>query len=143
MAVLLWCQSDYLMKNEVYNLVINKEIVAYYSFFNIDDEKVKLDNLFILPEFIGNKYGAYLMEDFMLRVKEKGMKLVTLDSDPNSVNFYIKLASHHSQGYTCIPTSSFNQDGFSINITTLQRRLNHIIGRSVFNTTSRVKPFKL
>ena len=83
--------ENYILQNEVYNLKINNEVVAYYSYFKIEDETVKLDNLFVLPEFIGNKYGVYLMKDFIARVNKKRIKLVRLTSDPNSVNFYKKL----------------------------------------------------
>jgi len=82
--------EKYISRNYVYKLVLKDQMVGYYSYFNVNDKKVKLDNLFVLPKFIGNKYGDYLMKNFMSRVSENGFKIVTLDSDPNAENFYKK-----------------------------------------------------
>jgi len=87
----LTISKSYLSQNEVYKLVDNNRIIGYYSYIKINKEKVKLDNIFILPEFIGKKWGIYLMEDFFLRIKKTTALLVTLDSEPNAVNFYKKL----------------------------------------------------
>jgi len=83
--------KEYIDQNEVYSLVIEGRIIGYYSYLSIGSNKVKLDNLFILPDFIGKQLGTRLMEDFLMRVKEKGFTVVTLDSEPNSENFYKKL----------------------------------------------------
>jgi len=87
----LTVSEKYIIENEVYTLEGEKKIIGYYSFYPIDEKKVKLDNIFILPEFIRKKYGSYLMTDFLSRVKKSGFSVVTLNSDPNSVNFYEKM----------------------------------------------------
>ncbi len=82
--------EDYLKKNEVYKLTINGKIIGYFSFFEIEKNVAKLDNIFILPEFIGQGYGEVLMNDFLVKVKEKGLKKVRLDSEPKAEGFYQK-----------------------------------------------------
>ncbi|AYN02442.1 GNAT family N-acetyltransferase [Chryseobacterium sp. 3008163] len=61
---LLSISKDYIEKNMVYKLVENENIIGYYSYFSIDEKTIKLDNLFILPEFIGKGFGKTLMNDF-------------------------------------------------------------------------------
>jgi len=86
----LTISEEYVDKNTAYNLVVDSQIVGYYSYIIIDDKKVKLDMFFILPEYIGMKYGSYLLNDFISRAKETGFSVVTIDSEPNSEEFYKK-----------------------------------------------------
>ena len=83
--------SDYIVKNEVYKLIIDDQLIAYYAYFRVDKEKVKLDNMFINPEFIGRGYGKWLIDDFIKRVKRSGFTKIELDADPNAKEFYEKL----------------------------------------------------
>ncbi|HKO76105.1 MAG TPA: GNAT family N-acetyltransferase, partial [Flavobacterium sp.] len=53
-------------------------------------KNVLLDNLFILPEYIGKGFGKYLMNDFLNRMKEEKFNKITLDSEPNAESFYLK-----------------------------------------------------
>ena len=50
-----------------------------------------LDNLFILPEYIGKGFGKYLMSHFLNRMKNEKFEKVTLDSEPHAENFYLKI----------------------------------------------------
>ena len=83
--------DSYIAKNEVYKLIIDDELIAYYAYFSLDKGTVKLDNMFISPEFIGRGYGKFLMIDFMQRVKRSGCTRIILDADPNARQFYEKL----------------------------------------------------
>ena len=49
--------KNYIEKNDVFKLVIENKIIGYYSYLKIENQNVKLDNLFILPEYIGKGYG--------------------------------------------------------------------------------------
>ena len=82
--------SQYISENEVYNLLYGNQIIAYYSYFSLGRKKVKLDNMFIHPDFIGKGYGKMLMSHFMRRVKRQGFIRVALDADPNAKGFYMK-----------------------------------------------------
>jgi predicted GNAT family N-acyltransferase len=87
---LLTITKDYIEKNKVFKLVQNNQVIGYYSFFFIDENTIKLDNIFILPEFIGNGFGNILMNDFLKSIKQldKSIIKITLDAEPNAEKFY-------------------------------------------------------
>lgn len=92
----IWSQfltvsKEYIQKNSVFNLVDNDKIIAYYSFFHESENTIKLDNLFVLPEFIGKGFGKLLMDDFLIRIKNNNVEKVILNSEPNAEEFYSKL----------------------------------------------------
>jgi len=80
----------YIKDNKVYKLLTDGGVVGYYSYYTCDEGTVKLDNLFVLPVFIGSGFGRLLMEDFLHRIKNTGVKKVTLESEPNAEGFYTK-----------------------------------------------------
>lgn len=83
--------SNYIDEKEVYKLLLNNILIGYYSYFELNGENVKLENLFIEPKFIGQGYGRLLMSDFLQRVKKAEYNKVTLDADPNAEKFYSKI----------------------------------------------------
>ncbi|KQS92584.1 GNAT family N-acetyltransferase [Chryseobacterium sp. Leaf394] len=85
---LLTITSEYIQSNEVYKLVINQSAVAYYSYFEIENNSVRLDNLFVLPENMRKGYGKLLMNDFILKIKQSKRSRIILDADPNAQKFY-------------------------------------------------------
>lgn len=87
----LTISHSYIDENEVYKLVVEQEIVAYYAYIALDDALVELDNMFVLPNYIGKGYGSYLMNDFTKRVKAAGFKTIRLYSEPHAEKFYDKL----------------------------------------------------
>lgn len=94
--ILIWNNSltvskQYIENNTVFKLITEDTIIGYYSYFNIEKDTIKLDNLFILPDFIGKGFGKLLMNDFLKRIKKSETKKVQLHSDPNAENFYSKL----------------------------------------------------
>ena len=91
----LWSEQltitkPYIETNPVYKLVIDDKIAGYYSFYNEDEQTVKLDNLFILPEYIGKGFGKLLLNDLLFRLKSTNVKKVMLHSEPNAEMFYTK-----------------------------------------------------
>jgi len=83
--------EDYIEKNPVFNLVEENQIVGYYSYLKKEDNQVKLDNLFILPEYIGKGFGSFLMNDFLERMRNEKYQKIILDSEPNAEQFYQKI----------------------------------------------------
>ncbi|MEN2400726.1 GNAT family N-acetyltransferase [Flavobacterium sp. MC2016-06] len=81
----------YIEENDVFNLVDENKIIGYYSYLKEEKNQVKLDNLFILPEYIGKGFGKYLMDDFIERMRNEKCKKIILDSEPNAEQFYQKL----------------------------------------------------
>jgi len=86
----LTVSEEYIETNTVFNLRIDNEIVGYYSFFHESEFTIKLDNLFVLPEFIGKGFGKILMNDFLVRIKDEKVQKVVLNSEPKAESFYTK-----------------------------------------------------
>lgn len=80
--------SIYIEENETYKLVLNEKVIGYYSFFATESETVKLDNIFVLPDFIGKGFGKALMEHFFEKCRKLNFRKIILDSEPNAENFY-------------------------------------------------------
>lgn len=87
---LLTITTDYIDANHVYKLVVDNSTVGYYSYFNVSENVIKLDNLFVLPNYIGKGLGKTLMDDFISRIKNTETLKVVLDSEPNTQGFYEK-----------------------------------------------------
>jgi N-acetylglutamate synthase-like GNAT family acetyltransferase len=82
--------KEYIETKCVYNLFVEDKIVGYYSFFYKSEKTIILDNLFVLPDFIGKGFGKVLMDDFLVRIKSSDIQKVILDSEPNAEEFYSK-----------------------------------------------------
>jgi ribosomal protein S18 acetylase RimI-like enzyme len=80
----------YIETNSVFKLMNNDKTIGYYSYLIKEGKNVILDNLFILPEHIGTGLGKYLMSDFLNRMVNEKFEKITLDSEPNAENFYLK-----------------------------------------------------
>lgn len=82
--------EDYIAKNDVYKFSVEDNIVGYYSYILEDEHNIKLDNLFLLPQYIGKGMGSYLMTDFLNRIQNQTHKRVYLESEPYAEGFYKK-----------------------------------------------------
>lgn len=71
---LLTITKNYIETNNVYKLLVGNITVGYYSYINLNKDEVKLDNLFVLPNYIGSGFGTLLMNDFMNRIKNTERK---------------------------------------------------------------------
>jgi GNAT superfamily N-acetyltransferase len=91
--------SKYIEENEVYKLVLDKKIIGYYSYFKIEEQTVLLDNIFILPKYIGKGYGKTLMHDLFKRIEKDGFSIIRLYSEPKAELFYQKLGFVHKGEY--------------------------------------------
>ena len=80
--------SKYIKKNHVFKLIDADTIIGFYAFEIINEKRVKLNFLFIEPEFIGKGYGKILLNDFIHHIKNNGFKKAFLDADPNAEKFY-------------------------------------------------------
>ncbi|MEO9849502.1 MAG: GNAT family N-acetyltransferase [Reichenbachiella sp.] len=86
----LTIHAKYILENGVFKLSNDNQLIGYYSHFPIINKTVKLDNLFIDPQFIKQGFGRVLLFDFMDRMKAVGVNKVTLDADPHAEAFYKK-----------------------------------------------------
>lgn len=87
---ILTISKAYISENETYKLIVGNMVLGYYSFIKESNSIVKLDNMFILPEYIGHGYGKILMKDFIERVRLIKIEKIILDAEPNAEMFYQK-----------------------------------------------------
>ena len=82
--------QDYIKANHIFNLYKNDQIVGFYS-YKQQGTNLKLDSLFVHPEFIGQGMGRIMMIDFLERVKSISKERIILDADPNAEGYYNSL----------------------------------------------------
>ncbi len=80
--------KNYIETNHVYKLLVDNLTVGYYSYLHLNESEIKLDNLYILPNYIGRGYGKLLMNNFLHRIKDDVPKMIILESEPNAEKFY-------------------------------------------------------
>lgn len=83
--------TEYIDQNEVYKLMKENQLIGYYSYIKEDDKIIKLDNIFLEPNFIGKGFGKVMMNHFFQQVKDKEYETIRLDSEPNAEKFYLNL----------------------------------------------------
>lgn len=78
----------YIDENFVYKLVNKETLIGFYAYNSENEETLKLNFLFIAPEYIGKGYGKLLLNDFLARIQKNKYKRILLDADPNAQKFY-------------------------------------------------------
>lgn len=86
----LTISPDYIRGHTVYKIIYQSKIVGYYSLTHISKVKCELDNLFVLPEYIGQGFGKILIGHAIETAQYLGMEEIVLDADPNAAGFYEK-----------------------------------------------------
>ena len=76
---------------EVYKLVHEEKIIGYYSFYKKNDAELKLERVFVDPQFIRCGLGKRLIIDFFKRVEKTKFERIIVDADPNAEKFYSRL----------------------------------------------------
>lgn len=84
----LTISKNYITSNNVYKLIIDNLVIGYYSYIYLNNKEVKLDNLFVSPDYIGKGFGKLLMYDFLKRIRNSDGTKIVLDSEPGAENFY-------------------------------------------------------
>jgi len=84
----LTISQEYIEENIVFKLIVDLDLVAYYSMIHVDEKHIKLDNLFVHPEHMKNGLGSLLLGEAISLAQELGYQVMILDADPNSKSFY-------------------------------------------------------
>jgi GNAT superfamily N-acetyltransferase len=82
----------YISENETWMAIENEKPVAYYS-LKYDGEYLWLDNLWVLPEFIGQGIGRQLFQHALERSGACGESILKIEADPNAQSFYEKMGA--------------------------------------------------
>ena len=86
----LTISKSQIINQHVYKLVTNNMVKGFYSFKKETSDTIKLDNLFILPDYIGKGFGKLLLYDCYSKALQYNFSKILLDADPNAENFYLK-----------------------------------------------------
>jgi predicted N-acetyltransferase YhbS len=89
---LLTVTTEYIRENETWAAVQNDRCIAYYSLKN-DGGFLWLDNLWVLPGFMGQGIGRDLFQHALERSRILGAVIMGIVSDPNAQNFYEKMGA--------------------------------------------------
>jgi GNAT superfamily N-acetyltransferase len=89
---LLTITPEYICENETWAAIQNDKCIAYYSLKN-DGGFLWLDNLWVLPEFMGQGVGRELFQHALERGRALGANTLRIESDPNAQSFYEKMGA--------------------------------------------------
>lgn len=97
----LTISSEYISRNETWMAVVETQPVGFYSLYK-DGESLWLDNLWVLPSFMGQGVGRQLFTHAHERSKSLGVSILKIEADPNAQSFYEKMGArkvgeHHSE----------------------------------------------
>lgn len=82
--------AEYFEENESWVAVGDEKAIAFYT---LQDKNgiAWLENLWVLPEYIGRGIGKELFLHVMTLASQRGYKTLQLDADPNATGFYEKM----------------------------------------------------
>ncbi len=63
-------------------------VVGFYSLETLSSEAVELNHLFVDPAHIGQRAGAALLDHAIARARERGARVMVVQSDPHAEGFY-------------------------------------------------------
>ena len=89
----LTLSAEYIAGNEVWVAVVDDAAVAYYS-LKQDEEHLWLDNLWVIPEFMGQGIGKQLFQHALERSRARIFSILHIEADPNAQSFYEKMGAH-------------------------------------------------
>ena len=89
---LMTITPKYIETHEAWVVMINEQPAGYYSFAETEG-KHWLDNLWILPDHIGQGLGRALFQHALERCKTQNIHSLLIEADPNAQNFYEKMGA--------------------------------------------------
>lgn len=81
---------DYFEEHEGWVAIDNEKIIAFYTLED-KNEIAWLENLWVLPEYIGKGVGKELFHHAIVLARGRGYKSLQLEADPNALGFYEKM----------------------------------------------------
>jgi len=84
---------EYFEENESWVAELNNTPIAFYTLQDRDG-KAWIENLWVLPEYIGQGIGGQLFLHAVKLASQRGYKALQLDADPNAIGFYEKMGMH-------------------------------------------------
>lgn len=87
----LTISEKYIQENQVYKIIDNSIIIGFYTFYSENETTIRLDHLFVHPNYIGKGIGFKLMNHLIENCKSIHKLKIIVDADPNASAFYSKL----------------------------------------------------
>ena len=84
---------EYFEENESWVAEIDDAPIAFYTLLE-KDGSAWLENLWVLPEWIGKGVGKRLFDHAVELARQRGYQLLQLEADPNAAGFYEKMGMH-------------------------------------------------
>ena len=81
---------EYFKENESWVAVDSAKPIAFYT-LQEKNSNAWLENLWVLPEYIGTGVGKQLFLHAIGLARQYGYKLLQLEADPNAAGFYEKM----------------------------------------------------
>jgi len=85
--------SEYFEENESWVAETNNVPIAFYTLQD-KNEKAWIENLWVLPEYIGQGIGKQLFVHAVELSRYRGYKILQLEADPNATGFYEKMGMY-------------------------------------------------
>jgi ribosomal protein S18 acetylase RimI-like enzyme len=90
---LLTFNPEYFEEHESWAAVENTKLIGFYT-LQEKNRNAWLDNLWVLPEYIGRGIGKQLFLHASERARQRGYEILQLEADPNAAGFYEKMGMH-------------------------------------------------
>ena len=87
----LTVSKEFIADHHVYKLEEGRSMLGFYGYFYESSSTIKLEFLFVDPDYIGKGYGKLLFNDFLQRIEGSQASRIILDADPNAAKFYSKI----------------------------------------------------
>lgn len=84
---------DYFETNESWAAVDGDVPMAFYTLLEAN-EIASIENLWVLPEYMGQGIGKQLFLHAVATARARGYKALQLDADPNALGFYERMGMH-------------------------------------------------
>lgn len=85
--------ADYFEANESWVAMDDEGPIAFYTLLD-HHGAAWIENLFVMPEFIGLGIGKHLFRHACKTARERAYKTIQLEADPNAVGFYERMGMH-------------------------------------------------
>jgi len=84
---------QYFAENNSWVAVNREKLIGFYT-LQEKNGNAWIDNLWVLPEFIGQGIGKRLFLHGIEFSRQRGYKTLQLEADPNAFGFYEKMGMH-------------------------------------------------
>ena len=84
---------EFIATYETYLAWMDKQPVGFCA-ISQEGDKVSVEHLWVLPDYMGKGIGAELFRHMLSRCKELEIHILEIESDPNAQGFYERMGAH-------------------------------------------------